>query len=85
VGIYEATRQEIEETDTAIKDMVRSIQEANLEELNIQLEFEIMIDDSQLEKLDYYLGKVSDSIWGMAEAAALMTGKNAGLFGFDMG
>jgi NADH dehydrogenase/NADH:ubiquinone oxidoreductase subunit G len=85
IDIYEATRQEINETDTAIKDMIRSIQEANLEDLNLKLEFEIIVDDSQLEKLDYYLGKVSDNIWGMAEAAALMTGKNADLFGFDMG
>jgi hypothetical protein len=85
IDIYEATRKEVNETDTAIKEMIRSIQEANLEELNLQLEMEIMIDDAQLKKIEYYLGKTKEDIWGMAEAAALMTGQNKGLFNIDLG
>ena len=85
IDIYEATRKEVNETDTAIKEMIRSIQEANLEELNLQLEMEIMIDDAQLKKIEYYLGKTKEDIWGMAEAAALMTGQTKGLFNIDLG
>ena len=85
IDIYEATRKEINDTDTAIKEMIRSIQEANLEELNLQLEMEIMIDDAQLKKIEYYLGKTKEDIWGMAEAAALMTGQSKDLFNIDLG
>ena len=85
IDIYEATRKEINDTDTAIKEMIRSIQETNLEELNLQLEMEIMIDDAQLKKIEYYLGKTKEDIWGMAEAAALMTGQSKDLFNIDLG
>ena len=86
IDIYEATRKEINDTDTAIKEMIRSIQEANLEELDLKLEFELMIDESDLELLEYYLGKIKDDIWGMAEAAALMVGERSNelkFFNFD--
>ena len=85
INIYEATRKEINDTDTAIKEMIRSIQEANLEDLNLKLEMEIMVDDAQLKKIEYYLGKVKEDIWGMAEAVALMTGQDKDLFNIDLG
>ena len=85
IDIYDQTKDEVKDFDTEIQEAIRSIQEAKLDELNLELEMEIMIDDSQLAKLEYYLGKVQEDIWGMAEAAALMTGRNIDMFGFDEG
>ena len=85
VGIYDKTKDEVKDFDTEIQEAIRSIQEAKLNELNLELEMKIMIDDTQLAKLEYYLGKVQEDIWGMAEAAALMTGRNIDMFGFDEG
>ena len=85
IGIYDQTKDEVKEFDTAIQEAIRGIQEANLEELNLQLEMEIMIDDTQLKKIEYYLDKTKEDIWGMAEAAALMTGQSKDLFNIDLG
>lgn len=85
IGIYDATREQVEDWDKEIDEWIRSIQEAYLEELNLELEMKVMIDDSQLSKIEYYLGKVSEDIWGMAESAALMTGQGKDLFNFDLG
>lgn len=83
IDIYDQTKDEVKEFDTEIQEAIRSIQEAKLEELNLQLEMEIMIDESTLELLEYYLGKMNEDIWSMAEAAALMTGQSKDMFGFD--
>jgi hypothetical protein len=40
--------------------------------LNYELELKIEINDSELETLDYYLNKISDDFYKMAESAALM-------------
>ena len=85
IGIYDDTREELEEFDNEIDEWVRNIQEEKLNELNLQLEMEIMIDDAQLKKIEYYLGKTKEDIWGMAEAAALMTGQGKDLFNIDLG
>jgi hypothetical protein len=83
IGIYDQTKDEVKEFDTEIQEAIRAMQEAKLEELNLQLEMEIMIDESTLELLEYYLGKMNEDIWSMAEAAALMTGQGKDMFGFD--
>ena len=85
IGIYDDTRENMEDWDKEIDEWIRSIQEAYLEELNLELEMKVMIDDSQLAKIEYYLGKVSEDIWSMAESAALMTGQGKDLFNFDLG
>ena len=83
IGIYDQTKDEVKEFDTEIQEAIRAMQEAKLDELNLQLEMEIMIDESTLELLEYYLGKMNEDIWSMAEAAALMTGQGKDMFGFD--
>ena len=76
IGIYDSTKEELEDSEDAIKDQVLTIQEKYFDELNYEFEIKATVDDSELAKLDYYLGKKDDSIWDMAEAGALMTSSN---------
>ena len=85
ISDFDNTREELEDFEDEIDEWIRGIQEAYLEELNLELEMKVMIDDSQLAKIEYYLGKVSEDIWSMAESAALMTGQGKDLFNFDLG
>ena len=54
-----------------------------------ELELDIAINDRDLELLEYYLGKIEDDVYQMAEAAALMVGSLDGLqsgnFGGQLG
>ena len=81
IGIYDTTKEELEDSEDAIKEWVLQIQDAYLNELNYEFEIKAVVDDSELAKLDYYLGKMDGgSIWDMYEAGALMigTGKHQG-------
>ena len=74
LDLYEETKDEVDEIDNDIADKLLEIQEQNFDILNYELEVKVVVDDTQLKELDYYLNKSSDDIWGMAEAAALMVG-----------
>ena len=78
VGIYDKTKEELEDSEDLVKDYVLKIQELYLNEKNFEIEIKALVDDSELAKLDYYLGKTDDSIWDMAETGALMSGSGLG-------
>ena len=74
---YDDTKELIEDLENEAAEQLLAWQENNYEMLNIQLEVELTVDDTQLREVEYYLSKTSDDIWGMYEAAVLMTGLNA--------
>jgi hypothetical protein len=44
-----------------------------------ELELDIQINEKDLELLEYYLSKIEDDVYQMAEAAALMVGSLDGI------
>ena len=74
---YDDTKELIEDLENEAEEQLLAWQENNFDTLNFQLEVELTVDDSQLREVEYYLSKSSDDIWGMYEAAVLMTGLNS--------
>lgn len=75
---YDETRELIEDLDNTIDDQFNAWQDNNYEILNHTLEVNIEINDRELEILDYYLSKIEDDFYNMAEAGALMLGNLSG-------
>ena len=72
LATYEDTRELIEDLDTELQEKFDEWQDNNFEILNTELELKIEINDMDLQRLEYYLGKVEDDFYQMAEAAAFM-------------
>lgn len=72
---YEETRELIEDLDNEIDDKFYEWQDNNYEQLTYALELDIEINDLQLEKVEYYLNKMADDFYSMAESAALIASK----------
>lgn len=69
---YEDTREEIEDLDTEIQEAIYAWQDANAEILNYEIEIKTELNERELKKLDYYLGKMENDFYSMAESAALV-------------
>lgn len=69
---YDETRELIEDINNEIQDVYNQWQDNNLEQINYALETSLDITDAKLETVEYYLDKISDDFYNMAEAAALM-------------
>ena len=78
IAQYDETRELIEDLDNSIDDQFNAWQDNNYEILNHTLEVNIEINDKELEILDYYLSKMEDDFYNMAEAGALMLGNLSG-------
>ena len=72
IEAYEETRELIEDLENQIDDKFYEWQDNNYEMLHYELEIEIEINDLELEYIDYYLNKISDDFYSMAEAAQYM-------------
>lgn len=75
VGLYDETRQTALDAIAEYEQGILNIQQAAFDELTAKMELEIEINDSDLEKLDYYLNKLSEDIWDMGERLTLMVGQ----------
>ena len=75
IAQFDETRELIEDLDNDIQDKIYEWQDANYEMLQLELELKIEINDAELKKLEYFLGKYSDNFYKMAESAALMNDK----------
>lgn len=69
---YKDTREAIEDLDTEIQEAIYAWQDNNAEILNYEIELKADLNDRELQKLDYYLGKMEDDFYSMAESAALV-------------
>ena len=72
---YDETRELIEDLDNDIQDKIYEWQDNNYEQLNYKLEYEIEINDSELELLEYYMGKTEGNIYKTAEAFGYLAGQ----------
>ena len=72
IEAYEETRELIEDLENQIDDKFYEWQDNNYEILHYELEIEIEINDLELEYIDYYLNKITDDFYTMAEAAQYM-------------
>ena len=75
IKAFDDTRELIEDIDNDIKDKFYKWQDNNYEALQLKLELKLEINDAELKKLEYFLGKYSDNFYKMAESAALMNDK----------
>lgn len=73
IGQYDETKELIQDLDNEITDAFYQWQDNNYEILHYELEIEITLNDLALEKIDYYLNKLTDDFYAMAEAAQYMT------------
>ena len=67
--------ESVEKLKEEYEKKVKEWQEDNYDNLEKQLELSIRIDDNELKKLDYYVDKLSDDFYSMAEAAQYMVDK----------
>ena len=72
IAQYDETRELSEDLATEIQDKIYEWQDNNYEQLNYKLEFELEINDSEMELLDYYLDKAEGDIHKTAEAFGYM-------------
>ena len=76
IDLYESTLDTIENADSEIEDIMDQIMENNYTKIMEELELEIVVNEDDLELLDYYLSKIEDDFYSMAEAASLMADIN---------
>lgn len=67
--------ESVEKLKEDYEKKIKEWQEDNYENLEKQLELSIQIDDNELKKLDYYIDKLSDDFYSMAEAVQYMVDK----------
>lgn len=72
---YEETRDLVHDLEDQIQDAYYEWQDNNYEILHYELEIKIEINDLELEKIDYYINKLSDDFYSMAEVAGYMNQK----------
>ena len=69
---YEGTLDEVQDLQQEQLEKKLEIQQQNFDILNEELEIKLTINDKDMARIEYYLGKISDDFYQMAEAAALM-------------
>jgi hypothetical protein len=63
LSTYEETRELIEDLDAELEEKFHEWQDANFDILNTELELKIEINDMDLERIDYYLGKMEEDFY----------------------
>lgn len=72
IETFEETRDQAIEVQNTIDDLNNQIQDYNYNKLTYELELKTNINEMVLEELEYYLDKMSDDFYSMAESMALM-------------
>lgn len=72
IELYEESKELFEELGLDIDDLQDQIMQNNYDIIMEGLELHISFNDEDLEIIDYYLSKLEDDFYQMAEAAALM-------------
>lgn len=71
----------VEEGEDIAKEKLESFyawQDANAEAMSVTLELRIEMNERDLQRIEYFLGKMEDDFYSAAEAAALMVGNMTG-------
>ena len=72
IALYEETLDTIDDAEAEMEEKTDQIMENNYNKIMEGLQLEITVNEQDLELLDYYLNKIEDDFYQMAEAAALM-------------
>lgn len=72
ISQYDETRELMEDVQNQIDDAFYQWQDNNYEILHYTLEIEIELKDMDLKRIDYYIDKMKDNFYDMAEAAKYM-------------
>lgn len=75
INQYEETKGVWEDNLEAAEEARRAWQDNNFEQLEYKLELKIEVDDAELEKLEYYIDKMSDDFYLRAENLVNYIGK----------
>ena len=81
IGQYDDTRELLEDLDNDLTEKFYQWQDNNYEILTYELEIKIELNDDEMKLVDYYLSKISDDFYSMAEAAALMVDSTSSMTG----
>lgn len=73
ISQYEDTNKLFTDVENEIVDKFNEWQDKNFEKLSTEIEIKVEINDSDLKVIDYYLNKISDDFYKLAEAAGYMT------------
>ena len=76
---YTDTQELLKDLDNQLEEEFYAWQDNNYEQLNYKLELQVEINDSDLEEIDYYLGKMESDFYKMAESAALLIDSSSAL------
>ena len=76
MALYEESKELFEELGLEIDDLQDQIMQNNYDIIMEGLELHVGFNEEDLENIDYYLSKLEDDFYSMAEAAALMVGAN---------
>ena len=68
---YEGSNDEAKDAEKKRKQAIRDWQDNNFEQITYKLEFEIEVNDKNLELINYYLDKMTSKFHNAAEAMAL--------------
>ena len=89
MGLYYESLETIEENADLIQEKLDQKLQNNFDIWSSELELDIEINEKDLELIEYYLSKIEDDVYNMAEAAALMVGSldgmKSGNFGGQLG
>ena len=72
--LYEESKELFEQLGIDIEDLEDQIMQNNYDIIMEGLELKISFNEDNLEVIDYYLSKIEDDFYKMAEAASLMVG-----------
>lgn len=72
---YEKSVDLLRQQQQVLQDIKYQIQDLNYEKIQYELEIKMEVNDAEMRMLDYYLNKLSDDFYSMAEAAQLMVDK----------
>ena len=71
---YDETKKSKVDSQNKVTDYQAQISSSKLEQITYKMEYQIEIEDRELEWLDHQLSKIADDFFSKAEAAALMIG-----------
>lgn len=75
ISQYDETNKKFKDNAEDLQDNINETMDENYEILHYELEIKIEVNDLELDKIEYYINKLSDDFYSMAEVAGYMNQK----------
>lgn len=75
ISLYSNTREELEDTESEIREKLYAWQDMNFESLNYTLEIRLELNDDELKWIDYRIEKLEDDVFKRGEALGIVIGE----------